>query len=338
MKKISVYTEVNFIENKLEEVSYELISKAFDLSKKALELTGEEYIIEAIALADVLDEESINKAYKAGASRFVFVKSQCLKKFCQTIFAQCFMDYYKTSPSEIVIFPATTNGRIVAPRIATMLETGLVADCTGLDLILKDEVLKFAPTRPTFGSELMATILSKTNPQCATVRPKTFEAKFDKDIKGELVNFEPTFYQENRLKLVNTLFEKSADAADLVNTKIVLAAGYGLVEGKSRTYFEKLEELASLIGARVGSTRKIVDIGLMDQSTQIGITGVSVTPDVYIAFGISGAIQHVMGMKNSKKIIAINTDENAEIFNYSDYKIVADAKKVIDELLAKFGG
>ena len=251
---------------------------------------------------------------------------------------QSFVEYLKTTEAEIIIFPATPNGRIIAPRIATILETGLVADCTGLDFMMKDSKMVFAATRPTFGSELMATILTKTKPQCATVRPQTFIAEFDKQNEIKYSIYQPASYNESRLKLVSSVLDKTNNTADFVNTKIMLTAGYGLVSGKDREYFEKLEKLASLIGASVGSTRKVVDIGLMDQSTQIGITGATVSPDVYIGFGVSGAIQHIMGMKNSKIVIAINTDENAEIFKYADYKIVADAKKIIDELLSKFEG
>lgn len=335
MKKITVYCEVNHITKKLADVSYELISKAYELSIKAFELSQEEYIVEAVALSDYLDDESIKKAYSAGATNFVFVKSDCLTRFCQTVFAQCFIEYYMQANPEIIIFPATSKGRIVAPRITTMLNTGLVADCTGLDFIIKDDKMYFAPTRPTFGSELMATILSKTLPQCATVREKTFKAEFDKNITGKLYEFYPNLYEENRIKLVRSVFNNSDNLIDFKNAKIVLAAGYGLTEGKDKKYFSKLEELAKIIGAQIAATRKVVELGFMDASNQIGQTGSSVEAEVYIAFGVSGAIQHVIGMKNSKIVIAVNVDENAEIFKYADYKIVADAKMIIDELVEK---
>lgn len=337
MKKITVYCEIDYLNKKILDVTYELISKAYELSKKAFEMSGVEHIVEAVALADELDDESIKKAYSAGAHNFVFIKNNCLSTFCQTIFAQCFIEYYNQEKSDIIIFPATPKGRNVAPRITTILNTGLVADCTGLDFIVRDNKLCFAPTRPTFGSELMATILSKTLPQCATVREKIFKAEFDKNIDGKYFEFYPNSYEENRIKLVRSIFDNSASGADFSNAKIIVAGGYGLVEGKDRKYFLRLEELAKLIGAKVGATRKVVDMGLVEQSSQIGQTGATVEADIYIAFGISGSIQHVAGMKNCKTVIAINTDENAEIFNYADYKIVADAKTVIDELLEKLG-
>ena len=333
MKKISVYCELDLKTKKLKDVSYELISKAYELTQSAFELKQEEYIVEAIILGDLINDETVHKMHCAGANNIVFIKEKCLENFSQTVYSQAFVEYFQTAPSEIIIFPATPSGRMVAPRITTMLDTGLVADCTGLDFIIRENKLNFAPTRPTFGSELMATILSKKNPQCATVRPQTFVADFNKNIQGEYKEFHPTALEENRIRLLKSVLDENhSGVIDFSNAKIVLAAGYGLCEAKNRIYFEKLEEIAKKIGATVGSTRKVVDMGLMPHETQIGLTGTTVVADLYIAFGISGALQHTCGMKNSKIIVGINTDNNAEIFNYCDYKIVTDAKAIIDEL------
>jgi len=333
VKKIIVYCEVDTISKKLVNVSYELISKAYELAQKTKE--QEEFLIEAVALSDSIDEESIKKSFVCGANNFVLIKEKCLETFCQTVFAQCFCEYFKQYPSEVIIFPATPKGRMVAPRITTMLNTGLVADCTELDFIVKDNKLKFAPTRPTFGSELMATILSKSTPQCATVRAGVFKAQFDKDIENKFLEFKPTSFEENRIKIINSFFDNTSSGADFSNAKIVLCAGYGLAEHKDSKYFLKLEQLAKSIGAKFASTRKVVDMNFAPQYSQIGQTGSTVEADLYIAFGVSGAIQHVMGMKNSKTIVAINIDKNAEIFKYADYKIVADAKTILDELCEK---
>ena len=335
MKKITVYCEVDLLNKKLKDVSYELVSKAYELTKKAKELAGDDYVVEAVALCDEIKEESVKKLYASGATNFVLVQDKCLNNFSQTVFAQCFVEYYKENPSEVIIFPATTCGRIVAPRITTMLDTGLVADCIGLDFIVRENKLKFAPTRPTFGSELMATIISKKNPQCATVRPGTFKANFEINIDGQLSVFNPNSYEEPRIRLLRAILDNAPNMSDFSNTNIILAAGYGLVDKTDRKYFSRLEKLATKIGAKVASSRKVVDMGFMSAVTQVGQTGTTVEPELYVAFGISGALQHVQGMKNSKTIVAINTDANAEIFKYCDYKIVADAKVLIDELLEK---
>lgn len=336
MRKITVYCEADLTAKKLENVSYELISKAHELVAKAKDLQpNDEFIVEAVVLADEIKEDSIKKAICAGANNFVLVKENCLNTFSQTIFSQCFVEFYKNSPSEVIIFPATPKGRMVAPRITTLLNTGLVADCTELDFIIRENKLKFAPTRPTFGSELMATILSKNTPQCATVRAGVFKANFDKELKSNFFEFTPTPYNENRIKLTNAIIDNPSLNIDFSTSNIVLVAGWGLCEAGGKEYFDKLEYLAKNLGAKVGYTRKVVDMGLAPQALQIGQTGTTIEAQLYIGFGVSGAIQHIMGMKNSKTIIAINTDENADIFKYADYKIVADAKFIIDELLKK---
>ncbi len=338
MNKIIVYCDVNFEQKSLENVSYEIISKAYDLIKDINENLSDDmkYVIEAVALCDEISPQYIKKAFQAGAGRFVLIKDKSLENFSQCVFSKCFCEYFNQNPSPIILFGATQIGRIVAPRITTILNTGLVADCTGLDIAYEEGKIKLLATRPTFGSELMATILSKTNPQCATIRPKTFIAKFDKDIAGQLFEFHPTSYEETRIKFLRRILDNSSDAVDFSNAKIVLSGGFGLNDGKDKKYFLRLEQLANLVGAKVGASRKVVDFGLMPQSAQIGQTGSTTTADVYVAFGISGAIQHICGMKNCKTIIAINTDENAEIFKYADYKIVEDAKALIDDMLATF--
>lgn len=322
----------------LDDVSYEMISKAKSLAinSKNIKSDEQEPQVEAICLGCDINKESVKKAFKSGADRFVFVKNDSLGFFNSRVFAQSFVEYFKQNESEVIIFPATRTGRMVAPRITTLLDTGLVADCTELDFVLKDTVLKLAPTRPTFGSELMATILSKKNPQCATIRPKTFEPCFSYNEDGQYFEYNPTEIEENQVKLIRSLVDKNVSKFDFSDSRIIFAAGYGLAQGRETEYFDKLEQLAKYFGAKVASTRKVVDFGLMQPKTQIGQTGSTVNADVYVAFGVSGAIQHIMGMKNSKVIISINKDENAEIFKYSDYKIVADAKKVIDEMIDNY--
>ena len=337
MCKITVYCEMNLKNHILEDVSYELTSKAVFLKEqaKAMQVKNNECSVEAVVLGTAIDESSLKKLLDTGVDSVVLIKSDTLGQFSQTVFAQSFVEYFNANPSEIIIFPATSYGRMVAPRITTALDTGLVADCTGLEFVQKDDNLKLAPTRPTFGSELMATILSKKNPQCATIRPKVFKADFTKNIDGKYSEFYPNSYDEHRIKILRTMLNKNDNVADFTNTKIVLAAGYGLSDGKDRKYYTRLERIAKIINAKVASTRKVADFEFLPRSTQIGQTGSNVEADLYIAFGISGAIQHISGMKNCKTIVAINIDENADIFKYADYKIVADAKEIIDEMLAK---
>ncbi len=333
MEKIAIYCEFDYNNRTLGDVSYELISKAFELKGQANSLCGADFEIEAVVCADELPTECIKKAYRCGANKVVLIKNRIFNVFSQTVMANAFIEYYKHNNSRIILFPATFQGRLIAPRITTILDTGLVADCTGLEFIIKDRELKLAPTRPTFGSELMATILSKKLPECATIRPNTFKIKEYENLNGEFSEIDYFTYPDYRMKLLKTLVDDKEDISDFSNAKIVLCAGLGVANNKNKEYIEKLQKLAHLIGAKFACTRKLVDFDLVSRANQIGQTGSTVQADIYVGFGVSGALQHICGMKNCKTIIAINKDENAPIFDYCDYKVVYDAKTIIDQLL-----
>ncbi len=337
MKKILVYGELNSKDNTIEKVTFELLNKARRLSSEAKELKqDEEYIVEVVFCASYLVDDEINKAFKAGANRVVLIKDSVFDTFYSTVYADAFLEYFDKNPSDIILFPATPKGRLIAPRVTVQLDTGLVADCIEAEFVLKNDKLLFAPTRPTFGSELMATILSKKAPYCATIRKGVFKTDFSNAKTGEFVEYTPISYHEDRIKLIKTILNKDKNDVDFTNAKVVLCGGYGLYSNKSDEYYKKLKKLAKITDSFFGVTRKVVDFNLAEQKYQIGQTGSTVQAKLYVAFGVSGAIQHIQGMKNSKTIVAINTDENADIFKYSDYKIVADAKKVIDDLLIYF--
>jgi len=335
--KITVYCEIK--DNKPLDVSYELISKAYELKNKAktLKETDNDYTITAVIIGNSFDKIFLKHLYLSGADVVVLLKTPPdYNDFCENSYADIFLDYFKNNPSDVILFPATKTARMLAPKITTSLDTGLVADCTDLDFILHKDEIKLAPTRPTFGAELMATILSKKKPQCATIRAKVFNAEFKKDIDGTYIEQDATINYECGVKLLKSYFEKKEDNidfdGDFSKARVILAAGAGLIT-KDNSYFDKLKKLAKLTNSNFAVSRKVVDQKIVPSVYQIGQTGSTATPDIYIAFGISGAIQHIQGMKNSKTIIAVNTDKDAEIFKYSDYKIVADAKKIIDELL-----
>ena len=337
MDKIIIFCEYDFDENKIKDSSYELISKAHELKKNARELLKDEnynYLTEAVVLADEIAQSEIEKAYKTGADRLVLIKNPIFKNFDSIIYSKAFVEYYNQNTSPWILFSATPATRMTAPMITTLLNTGLVADCTGIDFALKDSTLKLAPTRPTFGAELMATILSKKDPQCATIRPKTFEIKYENNKEGEFLKFDIDIKETSKIKTLSTIINKEEDSY-FKDAKIVLACGFG-ISGDNGIYYKKVEKLAQKLGAKIASSRKAVDYNYMPHKYQIGQSGENVAADLYIAFGISGAIQHICAMKNSKTIISINTDENSEIFKYSDYKIVADAKKIIDELCKRY--
>lgn len=335
MNKIIVFCELNEEKKDLSSCSYELITKAYELSKQAYDLNGSNFIVEALCCdsfeygTDIFNKE---KVFKSGANKFTLVENKNIKKHNFDVVKNSFLNYFKENSSDIILFPATIPMRQCAPSITVNLNCGLVADCTDLNFILKDEKLLLSATRPTFGSELMATIISKKMPQCATVRPKIFENKEVKDINGEFVVIKDESENNKEIKLLSSvLLNNPLD--DIENAKIVLCAGFG-INSPNREYYKKLEKIAQITKAQIACTRKVVDFGIMEQKFQVGLTGSNINANLYIAFGVSGAIQHICSIKNCKKIVAINNDPEVEIFNYADFKVVKDAKKVIDEILS----
>ncbi len=236
---------------------------------------------------------------------------------------------------EILLLGATHIGRDLGPSIAVKCGTGLTADCTKLDINAEDK--KLMQTRPAFGGNLMATIVCERHrPQMATVRPGIMEkAAYDREHKcTEIVlpvSFEEEELRERVIKMVKSVREK----VSLTDADVIVSGGLGLGGPEG---FELIKKLASRLGGVVGSSRAAVDAGWIPHSHQVGQTGTTVRPNIYIACGISGAIQHLAGMQESKCIIAINKNENAPIFEVADYGIVGDLYKVIPAILNALDG
>lgn len=231
---------------------------------------------------------------------------------------------------EVVLIGATSLGRDIAPRIAGRIGTGLTADCTKLEIDISDN--KLLQTRPAFGGNLMATIICpKNRPQMSTVRPGIMEkAIYSFEEKGEIEIIKPELQSKMiRTKLLEIL-ETVKKAVNLTDAKIIISGGRGL---KKADGFEMLQKFADLLGAELGASRAAVDSGWIDHSHQVGQTGTTVRPTIYIACGISGAIQHIAGMGESKYIIAINKDPNAPIFKVCDYGIVGDLYDIIPSMI-----
>ena len=238
----------------------------------------------------------------------------------------------KYGPTTILI-GATNNGRDLGPRMACRLKTGLTADCTALDV--DDESGNMAWTRPAFGGNLMATILCPDHrPQLGTVRPGVF--KKAEPVAGraaEVVREEIHVAAELiRTELLEVICEASGEAVDLEGAEIIVAGGRGVGSAEG---FAPIRELAEVLGATVGASRAAVDAGWIGHAHQVGQTGKTVGPKLYIACGISGAIQHLAGMSGSGCIVAINKDPDAPIFNVADYGVVGDLNVVLPILTAK---
>ena len=318
-KGILIYAQITRDDEVLEVVS-ELASEAQKLSEK---LNGE--TVDAVLLTNGENLEKI----KTALSRFdkvYILKNEKFSQYSTEVYTKAIVDLISEIKPSIFLIGATTQGRDLAPRIASELNTGLTADCTKLDI---NEKLQLAATRPTFGGKLMATILSKHSPQMATVRPKVLKVLENLPVKNtEFIEKEVNLdWLKERTKLVDFIKNEIDNSENIENADIIVAGGKGVKD------FKMLEELAELLNGKVGATRGAVDSGLASSSIQVGQTGKTVSPKLYIAVGISGAIQHQVGMENSEKIIAINSDENAPIFDIADVGIIGDLNKIVPELI-----
>lgn len=231
---------------------------------------------------------------------------------------------------EIFLYGATPNGKDLASAVATDLSTGLTADTTMLDVDVDKRLLE--ASRPAFGGNIMATILCKKNrPQMATVRPKVMKAlPFDETRQGTIIDEEISLREEEMRTKVIDVVKDITKKANLADAHVIVCGGKGIGDAKG---LQLIHELANTIGASVGGTRDVIEAGLLPHELQIGQTGETVTPKIYFAIGVSGAIQHVVGMKNSELIIAINSDPHAPIFEVTTYGIVGDAYEIVPKLI-----
>lgn len=241
----------------------------------------------------------------------------------EALFARWLAEKIRIWGSRIVLAPATVVMRNLMPMLAWQLKAGLTADCTQLQL----EADALLQTRPAFGNSLMATIRSMSDIQMATVRPGTFRPAGRACLEAVLIT-EAYRPEEERVKQTACIpFEQGMP---LGQARIVVAGGLGV---GSAAGFQKLEHAAQLLGAAIGASRAAVDAGFAPYRCQIGMTGATVCPKLYIAVGISGAVQHLAGMSGAEKVIAVNSDPKAPIFDYADYGIVGDWEEVIAELI-----
>jgi electron transfer flavoprotein alpha subunit len=318
--RIWIYIEQE--ESRAHPVSWELLGAAQKLSNDLPEST-----VECVLLGDNV-EPIVDQAFSYGASRVYVIDDPVLCHYRNLPYSFGVSSLIRKHQPEIVLVGATTLGRDLASSIATRVSTGLTADCTELAIDAK-KVL--AATRPTFGGNLMATILCKTRrPQMATVRPRVLPTPqpLAQWQRGEVVR-EPLGMTEDEVAVKLLRFIPGESEEEIEYADVVVAGGRGV--GGARG-FAMLEELAAELGGVVGASRPAVDAGWVTYAHQVGQTGKTIRPKLYIAAGISGAIQHRVGVMGSDFILAINNDPNAPIFHVADFGIVGDLNKVIPEL------
>ena len=298
-----------------------------------LEASGEEAVVEGILVGHDVDNVA-KEAMMYGAERIYQLDDPAFEHYLNRPYTEALTHLVKKYKPEVFLVGATTLGRDLAGAVATSVKTGLTADCTKLEMgtFRKVEKKLLLATRPAFGGNVIATIVCKDHtPQMATVRPRVFETPTrDPKAKGEITKEEfevtPEMMAAN---LVEFITDKGA-SLNLEYAEVIVSGGKGLGNPKG---FELIKELADELGGVVGSSRAAVDGGWIDYAHQVGQTGKHVRPKLYVACGISGAIQHKVGMQDSDYILAINTDPQAPIFEVASLGVVGDLYEVIPEMI-----
>ena len=311
------------------DVSFELLCKG---NKLAETMGG---VLKAIVIGSETDAIA-EQTFSYGADEAIVFDHTSLKNFRTIPYARIIQNLVKEHTPRIVLFGATIIGRDLAPRVASHTKSGLTADCTDLQIsdvkyLNQNHSNLLLQIRPAFGGNIIATIITPDVPtQMATVREGVMElSSFEKPKEGKITKIE---YKPDPVDdLVQIIKQhREENKVNLKAAPIIVAGGYGL---GTRDNFRLVEELAHTIGAEVAGSRAAVDAGFVTPDRQVGQTGVTVRPKLYIAIGISGAIQHRAGMKDSNKIIAINSDPEAPIFDVAHYGIVGDAMQVIPQFI-----
>lgn len=329
-KDLSAYKDVwVFCEQKkgvIQTISFELLGEGKKLANK---LGGK---LCAVLLGENIGSKADELAWR-GADKVYLVDAAQLKNYQDDPYTKVLVELVKEYKPEVVLCGATVIGRSLISKVAITIDAGLTADCTGLDIDEKDRLL--LQTRPAFGGNIMATIITPNHrPQMSTVRHKVMkEPELDKSHKAEVIkkSYNDTVLS-SRTNIIDTV-EEIEETVNLSEADIIVSGGRGLGAAEN---FSVVKELAKVLGAAVGASRATVDAGWIPYSHQVGQTGKTVCPKLYIACGISGQIQHLIGMQSSKVILAINKDPDAPIFKVATYGIVGDIFEIIPALTKEF--
>ena len=321
MANILLFGEIS--DKEISSITYELLSVA-----SKLKVNQEDEVI--VALLGGMIPESYENLFLYGAQTVCIVKNDLLNRPNTEAYLSASNEVVNKFNPEIVLFAKTDLGRDVAPRLAFKLGVPVAQDCINLEI--DQETKKVMVTRPVYGGSAIATLLfDDVDIQIAIVRPKIFEPITPaENIKGELIELNIQLDE----KLIKTKFieevVKESEGIPLESAKVVVAGGRGLGDAKN---FDLLRELAEILGGAVGASRAVCDAGWLDHEYQVGLTGKTITPDLYITVGISGASQHMAGCSSSKNIVAINKDPNANIFSSANYGVVGDWNTILPAFL-----
>jgi len=321
-RDVMVITEVR--QNKLLPVSLELTGKARALADKL------KTRVTAVVLYNGMDVE-LETMINHGADRVIHSRDKIFRLFNQAVHTNVISRIIEEEAPEIVLAGATSTGRTVLPAVAGRINTGLTADCTGLDIEQESGLL--LQTRPAIGGNIMATIKTPEHrPQMATVRPKTFKIPDPVRRSGEIIEFKLSEHLK-KTSVEPLGFKKlPGNEENIQELDVIVSGGKGL---KRKESFKMLERLAKLLDGAVGASRPTIEAKWMDYPHQVGLSGKVVSPKLYFAIGISGAIQHIAGMETSGLIVAVNKDKNAPIFEFSDYGFCGDLFDILPKLISR---
>jgi len=303
----------------------QLLTKARQLKEKL----WNQRIMVCIIGSRINYENIIYELGSYGADEVVIVCDNRITEYNHNYFPEIFTKIAQQYPPRIILIGATVQGKEIASYTSTKLETGLTADCTNLDIGENNLLLS---TRPTFGGQLTADILCKTFPQMATVQENIFQASKTEHTASAIFNWIDIDKIENKINKIKSTV-KEIKCKDISTAKIIIAGGAGACKDNG---FALIYQLAQKMNAAVAGSREAFEKGFITKSQQIGQTGKTVSPELYIAVGISGANQHLAGIKNSGKIIAINKDKEAPVFKHSDIGLIGDLFEILPKLIKNF--
>ena len=320
-----VYVIAEEFEGKLRNVTLELLGQGKQLAEGIGDEVGAVLIGHNVKpLAQELIAHGAHKVYVYDDPKF--------EHYNTTAFTRALVHFFNEVKPNVYLVGATNIGRDLGPRVANALQTGLTADCT--NLFVDDDGKTIVWTRPALGGNIMAEIVCRNNrPQMGTVRPNVFKKpEADPNATGEVIDMHVDLTEADFLTKFVELIKVGGNGIKIEEADIIVAGGRGM--NGNEAFTGMLKELADVLGGAVGASRAAVEAGWIDALHQVGQTGKTVGPKIYIAAGISGAIQHLAGMSGSDCVIAINKDEDAPIFKVADYGIVGDAFEIVPKLTA----
>ena len=303
-------------------------NSSLELLSESQKISSEKNLENNVIIIGELDEKNLNKLNQFGINSLLSGATSNIDKYSPELYKNAILIAINQLEPEIILFSGTSIGKDLAPRVAANIKYNLVTEC--IDISIKSD--GFEIKRPIFAGKIIQTLKINENGIVISLKTNTFKIERVQTNEPSINQINNKIINENRLPILKEIIYPQKETLDVSEASIIVSGGRGMKEPEN---FKLIEELAELLNAAVGASRAVVDAGWRPHSEQVGQTGKIVSPDLYIACGISGAIQHQVGMINSKCIVAINKDKNAPIFKFADYGIIGDVFEIIPELISE---